>query len=331
MTRLSLERYQVWIYVTALTIGATLGLSAPGLGPGLEALIWPALAILLYAAFSQVPLVHLRQALSHGRFLSAVLTANFIFVPALVWLLTRSLPPDPAILLGVFMVLLVPCTDWFIAFTHLGRGETRLAMAATPVMLLAQIVLLPLYLGLFMGARFMDLVSTGPFLQAFLGLIVLPLCLALVTEKWTGRHRSGVRWLAFLGWLPVPFLALVLLLIAASQVSALGEWLQRPESVISVVAVFVAYLIAAAYLGRYCAWLFGLSTGAGRALVFSVGTRNSFVVLPFALALPPGWEAAVVVIVVQSLVELIGMMVYLWWVPTRLLSGDGEAAPSGGE
>jgi ACR3 family arsenite efflux pump ArsB len=237
VTRLTLERYQVWIYVTALAIGANLGLSAPGLSPGLEALIWPALAILLYAAFSQVPLVHLTQALRHGRFLSAMLTANFIFVPALVWLLTRFLPPDPAILLGAFMVLLVPCTDWFIAFTHLGHGETRLALAATPVMLLAQIVLLPLYLGLFMGAQFMDLVSTGPFLQAFFGLIVLPLGLALATEQWAKRHAPGVRWLALLGWLPVPFLALVLLLIAASQVSALGEWLQRPGRVVSVVGV----------------------------------------------------------------------------------------------
>jgi ACR3 family arsenite efflux pump ArsB len=42
------------------------------------------------------------------------------------------------------------------------------------------------------------------------------------------------------------------------------------------------------------------------------------VVLPIALALPPSWEAAVVVIVFQSLVELFGMIAYLWWVPRRL-------------
>jgi ACR3 family arsenite efflux pump ArsB len=52
----------------------------------------------------------------------------------------------------------------------------------------------------------------------------------------------------------------------------------------------------------------------GRTLAFSLGTRNSFVVLPFALALPPGWEAAVL-IVLQSLVELLGMVLCLWALP----------------
>jgi len=43
------------------------------------------------------------------------------------------------------------------------------------------------------------------------------------------------------------------------------------------------------------------------------------VVLPLALSIPEAWAAAVVVIVVQSLVELFGMMLYLRWVPGRLL------------
>lgn len=44
----------------------------------------------------------------------------------------------------------------------------------------------------------------------------------------------------------------------------------------------------------------------------------SFVVLPFALALPADWETTVVVVVFQPLVELFGMVVYLWWLPHHL-------------
>lgn len=43
------------------------------------------------------------------------------------------------------------------------------------------------------------------------------------------------------------------------------------------------------------------------------------IVLGLTLALPAGWEAAAVVIVLQTLVELLGMTAYLRWVPTRLL------------
>jgi hypothetical protein len=50
-------------------------------------------------------------------------------------------------------------------------------------------------------------------------------------------------------------------------------------------------------------------------LTFSLETRNSFVVLPFALASPESRESTVVVIVGQSLVELFGMVLYLWWLP----------------
>ncbi len=52
--------------------------------------------------------------------------------------------------------------------------------------------------------------------------------------------------------------------------------------------------------------------------MFSGVTRNSLVVLPLALALPVGFEAAAVVVVTQTLVEVIGMVVCVRVVP-RLL------------
>jgi len=51
---------------------------------------------------------------------------------------------------------------------------------------------------------------------------------------------------------------------------------------------------------------------------FTLGTRNSFIVLPFALSLPPGWEVVAIVVVTQSLVESFGMVFYVWFVPRRL-------------
>ncbi len=40
--------------------------------------------------------------------------------------------------------------------------------------------------------------------------------------------------------------------------------------------------------------------------------------LPFAVALPAGWELVALVIVLQSLVELFGMLLYLWVLPRYL-------------
>ena len=82
---------------------------------------------------------------------------------------------------------------------------------------------------------------------------------------------------------------------------------------------YVAYLIAAALVGTVTGRLAGLPARGRRTLIFSLGTRNSFVVLPLALALGPEWSTAAVVIVFQSLVELFGMVAYLWMVPRVLV------------
>jgi arsenite transporter len=85
------------------------------------------------------------------------------------------------------------------------------------------------------------------------------------------------------------------------------------------------FLVAAALVAKALARWLALPTAQGRTLAFSLGTRNSFVVLPLALALPAGWEATAVVVVVQSLVELLGMAAYLWWVPRKLFAGAADA------
>ena len=86
----------------------------------MERMLWPVLGILLYATFTQVPLGRLRSAVTDTRFLAAAVTGNFLVVPFVAWGLVNILPGDPAVRIGAFMVLLVPCTDWFITFTHLG-------------------------------------------------------------------------------------------------------------------------------------------------------------------------------------------------------------------
>jgi ACR3 family arsenite efflux pump ArsB len=213
------------------------------------------------------------------------------------------------------MVLLVPCTDWFITFTHLGGGDTKRAMAFTPVSLLLQIVLLPLYLWIFFGDDLALAFARGEMLLAFFGLILSPLFAAFLTERWVERDNDRSSVLEQLAWFPVPLLAVVVFIIAATQVRVV---MGSIGILGHLFLVFAAFLLLAGLIARLLARQFGLPPAQGRVLAFSLGTRNSFVVLPLALALPPSYELAIVAIVFQSLVELFGMAVYLWWVPHRL-------------
>jgi ACR3 family arsenite efflux pump ArsB len=323
MNRLTLERQQVWIYLAAIVCGLALGSVAPDVAPRFETLLWPVLAALLYATFVQVPLLHVREAFRDGRFVLAILLGNFVFIPLLVWLALQWLPDDPALRLGVLLVLLVPCTDWFITFTQLGRGNAARAIAVTPLNLLLQLLLLPLYLWLMLpAADFSAAIKTEEMLPAALLLVGFPLVAAAFTERWIEVRAGRAIWRERLGWWPVPLLAVVVFLIAGAQV---GTVLDAGPVLLSVLPVFIGFLLVAALLALGLTKWLRLPMDAGRTLAFSLGTRNSFVVLPFALALPAGWETTVVVIVFQSLVELFGMVFYLWWLPRRLFKSPPVA------
>ncbi|MFF2154901.1 arsenic resistance protein [Paenibacillus chitinolyticus] len=319
ISREQLEKKQVWLYAFVLIIAAGFGLLWPDSSENLDRMISFVLAILMYGMFAQIPFFRLKEALTNRKFIYALLITNYIVVPVLVWGLTRFLPTDPAILLGVLLVLLTPCIDYVIVFTHLGRGNEKLILVSTPILFVTQLLLLPVYLWLFMGKTAAEIVSVGPFLEAFLGLIVIPLVLALLTQWWSRRQPLGERFLDATAWLPVPFMALTLFVVVASQISKLYTSF---DSIIRVIPVYAAYMVIIPILARIVSRIFRLDTGAGRALIFSAGTRNSLVVLPFALALPePLNGVASAVIVTQTIVELIGELLYIRLVPKVLLRG----------
>jgi len=322
-----LERNQIPIYAAALVLGTAIGLVSPATGSTLEAAIYPVLGVLLYVTFLQVPFSELRGAAASGRFLAAMLMLNFLLVPAVVFLLSRFVASESAVLLGVLLVLLTPCIDYVFVFSELGGSDARKILAATPVLMLAQIITLPGYLWLFMEAEVLAVFSAGPFVEAFLLLIVLPLGLAVGTQYLKARDStvsSGAsRWDSAMGYLPVPFLALTLLAVVASQVPKLEGAFGH---ILGVVPIYVAFLVVMALLGRATAVLFSLDVRTSRALIFTGATRNSLVVLPLALALPDAYALTPAIVVTQTLVELVGMLVYIRLVPAWVMPATASRA-----
>ncbi|ARQ72672.1 arsenic resistance protein [Streptomyces marincola] len=319
-----MERHQVSVYLGALAAGGLAGWAAPGAGPGLEHVINPVLAALLYVTFLQVPASRLLRSLRAGRFLGAALLVNFAVVPLVVAAMFAFLPDDRAVRMGVLLVLLAPCVDYVIVFSGLAGGSSRRLLAATPLLLIAQMVLLPVFLLLFLGSGLADIVETGPFVEAFVVLIAIPLCLAWLTQAWAARRRAGRIAADAAGTAMVPLMAATLLTVVASQVPKLDGNL---GDVARVVPFYVLFLVVMACAGLAVARLFRLDVPAGRAIVFSGATRNSLVVLPLALALPDDLAVAAVVIVAQTLIEVVGMVVYVRAVPRLLPLRDPLPAP----
>ncbi|OZE92982.1 arsenic resistance protein [Rhodococcus sp. 14-2686-1-2] len=320
-----LEKWQIPLYLLALVVGAAIGLTAPSSAHTFERAINPVLIVLLYATFLAVPFSAVGASLRDGKFLLSVVVLNFVLVPVVVFALSRFVAGNQAVLVGVLFVLLAPCIDYVIVFSGLAGAASERLLASAPLLMLLQIAFLPLYLWMFAGSDLVQIIDIAPFLEAFVLLIVIPLTLAALTQVLARRHRIGTLIMDVMASAMVPVMMATLAVVVASQIDTVRT---EGSQLIPAVLIFAAFLVIMAAFGLATAKVTRQDVPAARALIFSGATRNSLVVLPLALALPPALSLAAVVVVTQTLVELIGMIAYVRLVP-RLVPERGTRSPGG--
>lgn len=309
----TLEKKQISIYIITLFISVIVGLTWDQSNI-LEHAIEPVIGVLLYSMFCQIPFLELKQALKNRSFFAALLFGNFILIPILIWLLINIFPISPVISIGVLLVLLTPCIDYVIVFSHLGKGDSKSVLASTPLLFIFQMVLLPLYLWIFLGKETISIIEITPFIKAFFYLIIIPFVLSIITQLISkSDNKQGKDILNFSGWLPVPFMALTFFVVIASQIWVLRE---NPVSILTVLPIYITFALIAPLIGKLSAKIFKVDTYGSRAVSFSTSTRNSLVVLPLALSLPaPENQIVAVVIVTQTIVEILFELIYIKVIP----------------
>ena len=123
---------------------------------------------------------------------------------------------------------------------------------------------------------------------------------------------------------------LTLAVVVASQIYGVGEQI---TALLLAVPVFILFAVSMVLIGAIAGRVARLDVPARRAIVFSGVTRNSLVVLPLVLALPAEFDLAPLVVVTQTLVELLVMVALVRLLP-RLLrlrqEGKAPAATSAG-
>lgn len=306
------DRHQVALYVAAIVIGGVFGVLAPSAAPVLSAATNPVLAVLLFATFLGVPLIEVGRSFRDLRFLGTVLAVNFVLVPLVVWGLSRFVADDRGLLIGALLVLLTPCVDYVIVFTGLAGGAKARLLAATPLLMLLQIVLLPAYLWLFADGDTVAHIEIEPFVEAFAIIIVIPLLAAALVQAVARRHRAGRAIEEVMAGAMVPLMMLTLAVVIGSQIAAVGE---QALTLLRVVPLYVAFLVIMPLLGLAAGRVTRLDVPETRAVMFSGATRNSLVVLPLALALPAELAIAPLAVVTQTLIELVGMIIFVRLVP----------------
>lgn len=256
-----MDHHQIGLYLVALLIGGVVGFLAPGSARALEHSINPVLGLLLFATFLGIPFASIGKAAKDLRFMGTVLVLNFVIVPLVVFGLTRFIAGDQALLLGVLLVLLTPCIDYVIVFTRLAGGASDRLLAAAPVLMLLQMLLLPLYLLFFVGPDVASVIDPEPFVEALVVLILIPLAAAALTQALARRAAAGRIIMAIMQALMVPLMMATLALVVGSQITGVGREL---GSLLAVVPLYAAFLLVMVPLGMLAANAARLDVAANR-------------------------------------------------------------------
>ncbi|MBA1352422.1 MULTISPECIES: arsenic resistance protein [Staphylococcus] len=309
-----IEKYQIYIYFIALLSGVLVGLISNIFANILESIISASLFLLMFSMFSQIPFFNIKLSLLNIKSILALLISNFIVIPLFVYGLIQLFDiSDAPTLIGLYLVLLTPCIDYVLVFNALGKGNERLMLFATPLLFICQILLLPLYFTLFLNTDIFSQIDILPFFKSFLMFIIFPLLLALLLQYSSNKSKNINQILKFTSWLPEIFMALVLFSIVGSQINKI---IHNLNIVITVIPIYICFLIIAPLIGTLCGKLFKVTQETKRTIAFSSSTRNALVVLPLALGLPNHWVTiTTTVIITQTLCELLGELIYIKMIP----------------
>ncbi|MFD6097502.1 arsenic resistance protein [Nocardiopsis flavescens] len=297
------ERLQSLFVALAALAGLAAGLLLP-VGPAAEHVVLPALLLMLTAVFVQMDTARVGEVRRAKTLVAVSLALNFVFTPALAWALGAGLlGGEPDLRIGLLLLLVTPCTDWYLVFTAMARGHTGIAAALLPVNLVLQLLLLPVYV-LLLGGR-AAMVDGATLAESVLLVLVVPLVLALVL-RWASNRFMGARLReryvdGAASRLVLPLLYTAVLAMFAWQartvLAHLGDLLAL---LLPLAAFFVVLPLAAVGLSR----LLRLPDDQKVTLTMAVTARNSPIALAIAVAAFPDRPLIAVALVVGPLVEL---------------------------
>lgn len=147
-----------------------------------EYLIMPSLTIMLFLVFIQVPLSEIGNSFKNIKFTLTSIIINFVWTPILIFILSRIfLNNNIELLIGFIMLMVTPCTDWYLIFTGISKGNVTLGSSILPLNLILQLLLLPIYV-LLIGGTGISIHIINLFENMILGLII-PLILSGIIRR----------------------------------------------------------------------------------------------------------------------------------------------------
>ncbi len=278
------------LLISGIAAGALLSGHVPGYVSKLAPVF---LVLMLWGAMLTLPPARVFSVMQNRRVVVLNLLVNFTVIPVLAFLMSLRFASQPELMLGLFLYLALPCTDWFLTFTSMARGSVAQGVLLIPVNLSLQLALLPLYLLLFYGASVPF--SWKLFAETLLLFFLLPLLMAFASKR---VFPSKLNLL--ISRAQTLFLSLAVMCILASQQSIYRSTLE----LFPVFGLAIVYFALVLPLSHLLSRIFNLKREEAILLYFTTSARNSPVALAVAMGTFPGMPLIHTLLALMPVIEV---------------------------
>ena len=292
-----IEKLEPAILIFAIIIGLILS-DIKILSNNIGNLINLFLCIMLYGIFLEVPLKNLKKSFKNIKFSSTSIIINFIWTPIFGYFLGNLfLNGNMDIFIGFFMLILTPCTDWYLIFTKIAKGDLNLSLSILPINLILQIVLLPIYLIIFFSNN--NAINYSNLVYSLIIVIVIPFLSAQITKLLLNNKLKKIT--NFFSKYQIVFLALAVFAIFNSQGNQLFG---HVNSVLTIFIPLIIFFITTTLIDLLLSEQIHLTYEEYASLTMTTLARNSPLALAIAINSFPNHELIIIALVIGPLIEL---------------------------
>lgn len=263
-----------------------------------EYLIMPALMVMLFLVFLQIPLKDIVKSFSNKKFTITSICINFIWTPILIFILGKLfLGNNPSLLIGFVMLMVTPCTDWYLIFTGTTKGNVALGASILPLLLL------PIYV-LLIGGSSVE-IEVLSLLKGVVMSLIIPLILSIVLRKIIISKKGKdffeetitSKACDYQGY----FLNIAIVAMFASQGKVL---IQHPEVLLQLLVPVLLFFAINLIVGVFVSRVINLNREDSIALNFTTLARNSPIALAIAVATFQDKPLISLALIIGPLIEL---------------------------
>ncbi|WP_434353701.1 bile acid:sodium symporter [Psychrobacter sp. HD31] len=169
-----------FLLLASIILGSLAGLTVEGIDVISNYVDYLILA-LIFLVFVDVPINKLKSVIKQPKALLVAWLTNFLILPFLGYGLTQLfLPNQPLVAIGLAVYFMSPCTDWFLGFTRMAKGNTALGSILLPINMLTQLMLYPFFVAWFSQNTIASISASDIFSTVTDWFIIPVLCAAMI-------------------------------------------------------------------------------------------------------------------------------------------------------